>query len=123
MKNTKSTKAVKANAPKTAKVRDVSVSFDEFIALRGINSGYYNAKPAEKDVYAGIQKVKSQPLIVTPESINLIKEIRSYKWKVDKDGKVHSDEQPVKMWDHLCDAMRYAIYTKLNKPKFEVMAW
>ena len=37
MKNTKSTKAVKANAPKTAKVRDVSVSFDEFIALRGIN--------------------------------------------------------------------------------------
>jgi len=83
----------------------------------------YNAKPAEKDVYAGIQKVKSQPLIVTPDSTNLIKEIRSYKWKVDKDGKVHADEQPVKMWDHLCDAMRYAIYTKLNKPKFEVMAW
>ena len=46
MKNTKSTKAVKAKAPKVAKVRDVSVSFDEFIALRGINSGYYNAKPA-----------------------------------------------------------------------------
>ena len=40
MKNTKNTKAVKATQ---AKVRDVSVSFDEFIALRGINSGYYNA--------------------------------------------------------------------------------
>jgi phage terminase large subunit len=83
----------------------------------------FNAKPAEKDVYAGIQKVKSQPLIITPDSVNLIKEIRSYKWKVDKDGKVHPDEQPVKMWDHLCDAMRYAIYTKLNKPRFEIMAW
>lgn len=83
----------------------------------------YNAKPAEKDVYAGIQKVKSQPLTITPESINLIKEIRSYKWKTDKDGKVHPDESPVKMWDHGCDAMRYAIFTKLNKPKFEVMAW
>ena len=83
----------------------------------------YNAKPAEKDVYAGIQKVKSQPLTITPESINLIKEIRSYKWKTDKDGKVHLDESPVKMWDHGCDAMRYAIFTKLNKPKFEVMAW
>lgn len=46
MKNTKSTKAVKATAPKVAKVRDVSVSFDEFIALRGINSGQYTAKPA-----------------------------------------------------------------------------
>ncbi len=83
----------------------------------------YNAKPAEKDVYAGIQKVKSQPLIVTPESTNLIKEIRSYKWKTDKDGKVHPDESPVKMWDHGCDAMRYAIFTKLNKPRFEVLAW
>ncbi len=41
MKNSKTTKAVKATQ---AKVRDVSVSFDEFIALRGINSGYYNAK-------------------------------------------------------------------------------
>jgi phage terminase large subunit len=83
----------------------------------------YNAKPAEKDVYAGIQKVKSQPLTITPESTNLIKEIRSYKWKTDKDGKVHSDESPVKMWDHGCDAMRYAIFTKLNKPRFEVLAW
>ena len=43
MKKSATQKAVKAKAPK---VRDVSVSFDEFIALRGINSGYYNAKPA-----------------------------------------------------------------------------
>ena len=83
----------------------------------------FNAKPAEKDVYAGIQKVKSRPLNITPDSTNLIKEIKSYKWKVDKDGKVHPDESPVKLNDHLIDAMRYAIYTKLNKPKFEIMAW
>jgi len=43
MKNTKNQKAAKATQ---AKVRDVSVSFDEFIALRGINSGYYNATPS-----------------------------------------------------------------------------
>lgn len=83
----------------------------------------FNAKPASKDVYAGIQKVKGTPLVISPLSVNLIKEIRSYRWKTDKDGKVHPDEQPVKMWDHLCDAMRYAIYTKLNKPRFEVLAW
>jgi hypothetical protein len=29
----------------------------------------------------------------------------------------------VKFNDHALDAMRYAIYTKLNKPKFEVLAW
>lgn len=83
----------------------------------------YNAKPAEKDVYAGIQKVKSLPLYVTPNSSNLIKEIKSYKWKLDKDGKIHPDEVPVKFNDHAMDAMRYGIYTKLNRPKFEVMAW
>ena len=43
MKKSATPKAVKAKAPK---VRDVSVSFDEFIALRGINSGYYNATPS-----------------------------------------------------------------------------
>ena len=43
MKN--STKSAPKSA-KTPKVRDVSVSFDEFIALRGINSGYYNATPS-----------------------------------------------------------------------------
>jgi len=81
----------------------------------------YNAKPAEKDVYAGIQKVKSMPLIVTPESANLIKEIKSYKWKLDKNGKIHPDEVPVKFNDHAMDAMRYGIYTKLNRPKFEII--
>ena len=83
----------------------------------------FNAKPAEKDVYAGIQKVKSMPLIVTPDSHNLMKELKVYKWKTDKEGKVHPDEAPVKIWDHLCDALRYAVYTKSNKPKFQVMAW
>ena len=81
----------------------------------------YNAKPAEKDVYAGIQKVKSMPLIFTPESANLIKEIKSYKWKLDKNGKIHPDEVPVKFNDHAMDAMRYGIYTKLNRPKFEII--
>lgn len=82
----------------------------------------YNAKPAEKDVYAGIQKVKSMPLYITAESQNLIKEIKSYKWKLDKDGKVHPDEVPVKFNDHALDAMRYGIYTKLNRPSFDFEA-
>ena len=82
----------------------------------------YNAKPAEKDVYAGIQKVKSMPLFVTPGSSNLIKEIKSYKWKLDKDGKIHADEAPVKFNDHAMDAMRYGIYTKLNRPSYDFEA-
>jgi len=81
----------------------------------------YNAKPAEKDVYAGIQKVKSMPLIISPGSSNLLKEIRSYKWKLNKDGKIHPDEVPVKFMDHALDALRYGVYTKLHRPSFEIL--
>ena len=81
----------------------------------------FNAKSADKDVYAGIQKVKSMPLYVTNQSTNLINELRTYKWKLDKDGKVHPDEVPVKENDHACDAMRYGIFTHQGAFKFKVV--
>lgn len=81
----------------------------------------FNAKPAEKDVYAGIQKVKSMPLFITRESRNLISELKSYKWKLDKEGKVHPDEQPEKEKDHAIDAMRYGIFTHSGAFQFKVV--
>jgi phage terminase large subunit len=78
----------------------------------------YNAKPADKDVREGIRKVKGQPLYITEKSVNLIKEIRSYKWKTDKDGKVL--DEPIKFNDHAIDALRYAIFTKSITPS---MSW
>jgi phage terminase large subunit len=74
-----------------------------------------NALPAEKSVYDGIQKVKSFPLFITRNSTNLIKEIRSYKFKLDKEGRAL--DEPVKFMDHALDALRYAVYTKMNKRK------
>ncbi len=74
-----------------------------------------NAKPADKSVYDGIQAVKEHPLFITRNSTNILKEIRSYKWKTDKDG--HVLDEPVKFMDHALDAMRYAIFTKMTKPK------
>ena len=76
----------------------------------------WNVKPADKDVYAGIMKVKSQPLYVHASSTNLIAELKSYKWKTDKDGQV-IDKEPVKLNDHATDAMRYAIFTRLKSPQ------
>jgi phage terminase large subunit len=74
-----------------------------------------NALPAEKSVYDGIQKVKSFPLFITRDSVNMIKEIKSYKFKLDKEGR--ATDEPVKFMDHAMDALRYAVYTKLNKRK------
>lgn len=76
----------------------------------------FNVKPAVKDVWAGIMKVKSYPLMISPNSHNGRKELSSYKWKKDKEDNII--EEPVKANDDFCDAMRYAIYTHLDKPKF-----
>lgn len=84
-------------------------------------AGFNYAKPAEKDVYAGIQAIKSFPLFITRKSTNLVAELKSYKWKLDKNDKIHSDEQPEKENDHAIDAMRYAIYTNSNSFKFKVV--
>lgn len=79
-----------------------------------------NAKPADKDVTEGIRKVKSMKLFINPGSINVLKEIKSYKWKTDKNGIVL--DEPVKFMDHAMDAIRYGVFTKLAKPKFEILA-
>ena len=76
----------------------------------------WNVKGADKDVYAGIMKVKSLPMFITAASTNLHDELRKYKWKTDRDGKV-IDKEPVKLDDHLVDAMRYAVYTKMKQPR------
>lgn len=72
----------------------------------------YNAMPADKDVTEGIRKVRGRPLWITKRSTNTIKEIKSYKWKKDRDLNVL--DEPVKHMDHSMDAMRYGIFTKLS---------
>jgi phage terminase large subunit len=80
-----------------------------------INKAGFNLKTAIKDVFAGINKVKSFSLYVKSDSLDLLDEVKNYKWKTDHDG--NTLDEPVKFRDHLMDAMRYAIYTKFAKPK------
>jgi phage terminase large subunit len=76
----------------------------------------FNIHAANKDVWAGIVKVKSFPLYLTDSSTNLKREIQSYKWKKDKEDNII--EEPVKANDDRMDATRYAIYNYHDKPKF-----
>lgn len=78
----------------------------------------FNIKPAQKDVWAGIVKMKSYPINLHYNSKNLRREFMSYKWKKDKNDNVI--EEPVKANDDLMDACRYAVFTHLTKPKFSV---
>lgn len=70
----------------------------------------YNVSGAEKgagSVITGIDIVKKQKLHILSSSANLLKELRAYSFKKDKND--HVIDEPVKFNDHLMDAMRYAI--------------
>lgn len=72
-----------------------------------------NAQPAIKEVRNGIEFLQRFDLIISPESKNLIKEIKGYKFREDIDGKIYPE--PVKLNDHAMDAMRYAAYSAYQK--------
>jgi len=64
-----------------------------------------NAYPADKSVKEGIDFIRSHRIFVHRESIDLQKEMRSYKWKRKPSGEVL--DEPVKAFDDLLDAARY----------------
>lgn len=68
--------------------------------------------PAYNDVAAGIGLVQSKRPKLHADSLNLLAEKEMYKWKENKDGK--SLDEPVKDWDHLMDAERYALFSHLG---------
>jgi len=63
--------------------------------------------------------VKRHRLHITKESVNIIKEIKSYVWKEDKNGKI-IDGEPVKFLDHSMDAIRYVLSSIFTKEKVVV---
>jgi phage terminase large subunit len=69
----------------------------------------YNILPAEKKVDDGIDRVKRYKINVHTESVNMLKEFKTYKWMEDKNGNVL--DMPVKFKDDAMDAMRYGVYT------------
>lgn len=70
------------------------------------------AKKGPDSIKIGIDILKREPFYVTQSSINLIKELRSYVWATDRDGKLTGN--PIDHSNHAIDAMRYFALNKLN---------
>jgi len=90
------------------KDKEIKADASEPQRIEEIERAGFNISPASKgkdSVRAGIDRVKRIKLHITRSSVNLIKEIKGYKWKVDRNGNVL--DEPVKFRDHLMDAMRY----------------
>ena len=74
----------------------------------------FNIKPSNKGagIHLGIDIMRRYKIHITKDSLNAIKEFRSYKWVTDKNGQVLNT--PVKVNDHLIDAVRYLCLNKLS---------
>lgn len=81
--------------------------------IEEIRRAGFNAMPADKARPAGIDFCQSLTPNILKSSTDLIKEIRGYSWKQDKNMVVL--DEPVKFNDHLMDARRYAYYSHIGK--------
>jgi phage terminase large subunit len=99
----------KLNIPQYAEIYADSAEPDriEEIARAG-----FNVFKAAKAVILGIDTVKRIKLFSNPFNVNTNREFATYKWKTDRDGNIL--DEPVKLNDHIPDAVRYALYTHLK---------
>ena len=72
-----------------------------------------NVRPSIKgqgSITYGISLLQDYDLVVTPDSTNLIKELNNYCWLEKKSN------TPVDKWNHIIDAIRYAVGYQLQNP-------
>ncbi len=81
----------------------------------------WNVKPTIKgSVNIGIDMIRRYKLFVTERSINLIKELRNYKYIEDKNGQLTN--KPVDAFNHGLDALRYSVVNRLSRPNYGTYA-
>lgn len=79
-------------------------SIDE---LRSFGMAIGSAKKGKDSIKNGIQWIQELDIIVHPRCVNFLTEISNYTWEKDKFGNVLN--RPIDDFNHLMDAMRYAL--------------
>ena len=75
------------------------------------------SKKGKDSINAGIQFIQDFKIFIHPRCVNFLTEISNYAWDKDKFGK--SVNKPIDDFNHLMDAMRYALedYMRNNRMK------
>jgi phage terminase large subunit len=93
-------------------------TIDELYSF-GLN--IHAAKKGKDSVNNGIDILRRFDFVVQSDSSNIIKELKSYKWEIDRNG--NRTGKPIKMFDHALDAIRYVALNELaqsNKGVYKV---
>ena len=86
-------------------------SIDE---LRGLGLSRISSAVKGKDsINNGIQFIQEYEIIIHPRCVNFLTEISNYTWDEDKFG--NKINKPIDDFNHLMDAMRYAVEKYINK--------
>lgn len=89
-------------------------SIDELydLGLKGISG----ARKGKDSINNGIQFIQGYKIIVHPRCVNFLTEISNYTWAKDKFDKPIN--KPIDMFNHLMDAMRYALEKFMEGERF-----
>lgn len=91
-------------------------------SIEEIRRAGFNIKPVSKgadSINFGITVLQEQDILVTSNSTNLIKELRSYCWDKDKTGKVLN--KPIDYLNHAMDALRYFAMMELTTKRKKII--
>ena len=81
--------------------------------LKRLGHSIQGANKGKDSIIHSINTLQQYTLNVTKDSIDLIRELRSYKWIIDKTNKPTND--PIDYNNHLIDALRYVALNAINK--------
>jgi len=115
------------NSDLIARLKELGIKSNEMIVadsaepksiedLRRAQFRIEGAKKGADSIRNSIDTLQAFKLNVTKSSINLIKELRNYKWITDNDGKHTS--QPIDNYNHAIDAVRDVALNRLKKSTF-----
>lgn len=81
--------------------------------IRELNNMGWSVKSSEKgrdSILFGIDKMQREEFLVTKNSVNIVKELRSYIWDTDRSGQRLN--KPIDNYNHAIDGIRYYFTTK-----------
>lgn len=81
--------------------------------LKGLGLKVKGAEKGKDSVNHGIQFIQDYEIIIHPRCVNFLTEISNYTWDKDKLG--NKLNRPIDDFNHLMDAMRYALENSLQK--------
>lgn len=88
-------------------------SIDE---LKGYGMRVSGALKGRDSIKNGIQWIQDLEIIIHPRCVNFLTEISNYTWATDKFG--NKLNEPIDDFNHLMDAMRYALEKYIRKNKW-----